>query len=104
MYTTDEIRPPHTGHPKALEVSAEVVEATGAGLRIAEVGVVIFLGLLVCPPLLILAAVVAVPLLAISAVVAAVVAAVAVPVLLVRRVRAHHRAHGSTLFLHRLRP
>jgi hypothetical protein len=54
--------------------------------------------------LLILAAVVAVPFLAISAVVAAVVAAIAVPTLLVRRVRAHHRAHGSTLFLHRLRP
>jgi hypothetical protein len=31
-------------------------------------------------------------------------AAVAVPSLLVRRVRAHHRAHGSTVFLHRLRP
>jgi Flp pilus assembly protein TadB len=104
MHTTDEIRPTHTGHPRALEVSAEVVEATGAGLRIAEVGLVILLGLLVCPPLLILAAVVAVPLLAISAVVAAVVGAIAVPALLVRRVRAHHRAHRSTLFLHRLQP
>jgi hypothetical protein len=39
----------------------------------------------------------------VSAVVAAVVAAIAVPTVLVRRVLAHHRAHGSTLFLHRLR-
>src|SRR4051812_45189831 len=100
MFTTENVP---TGHAEALEVSAEVVEATGAGLRIAEIGVVIFLGLLVSPPLLILAVVVAVPFVAISAVVA-VVAAIAVPTLLVRRVHAHHRAHRSTLFLHRLRP
>ena len=100
MHTTDDIHPPLT----PVEVSADLVEATGVGLRIAEIGVVIFLGLLVAPPLLILAVVVAVPLLAMAAVVAAVVAAIAVPTLLVRRVRAHHRAHGSTLFLHRLRP
>src|SRR3954447_24341406 len=100
MFTTENVP---TGHAEALEVSAEVVEATGAGLRIAEIGLVVFLGLLVSPPLLILAVVVAVPFIAISAVVAAVVAAIAVPTLLVRRVRAHHRAHRSTLFLHRLR-
>jgi hypothetical protein len=104
MHTTDTVVPPRTGHPNALEVSADVVEATGVGLRIAEIGVVIFLGLLVSPPLLILAAVVAVPFIAMSAVVAAVVAAIAVPTVLVRKVRAHHRAHRSTLFLHRLRP
>lgn len=104
MNTTDDVRPSRTGHPAPVEVSADLIEATGAGLRIAEVGLVIFLGLLVCPPLLILAVVVAVPFVAISAVVAAVVAAIAVPTLLVRRVRAHHQAHGSTLFLHRLRP
>jgi hypothetical protein len=105
MYTTETVLPPRTAHhPDTLEVSADVVEATGAGLRILELGVVVVFGLLVCPPLLILAAVVAVPFLAISAVIAAVVAAIAVPTLLVRKVRAHHRAHGSTLFLHRLRP
>jgi hypothetical protein len=104
MNTTQDVRPPLTAHPTPVEVTADVVEETGVGLRIAEIGVVIFLGLLVCPPLLILAVVVAVPFVAISAVVAAAVAAVAVPTLLVRRVRAHHRAHGSTMFLHRLRP
>jgi hypothetical protein len=47
--------------------------------------------------------VVAVAFIAVSALVAAVVAAVAVPTLLVRRVRAYHRAHGCTLFLHHFR-
>jgi hypothetical protein len=104
MNITQDIRPPRTGHPTHLEVTADVVEVTGGALRITEVGVVIFLGLLVCPPLLILAVVVAAPLIAMTAFVAAAVAAIAVPTVLVRRVLAHHRAHGSTLFLHRLRP
>ena len=89
--------------PSSVEVTAEVFEATSAGLRVAELGLVVFFGLLVCPPLLILAVVVTAPLIAISAVVLAIVAAIAVPTALFRRVRAHHRAHGSTLFLHRLR-
>jgi hypothetical protein len=102
MNTTHDIRPPLTGRPTHAEVSAEVIEVTGGGLRIAEVALVIFLGLLVCPPLLILAVVVAAPLIAMTALIAAAVAAVAVPTVLVRRVVAHHRAHGSTLFLHRV--
>ena len=89
-------------HPSGVELSAEVLEATGAGLRILEVGVVAFGGLLVAPPFLILAVVVAAPFIAIAAVVAAIAAAILVPTLLVRRVLAHHREHGSTLFLHRL--
>jgi hypothetical protein len=103
MNSTDDIRSALTGHATPVEVGAELIEVTGGGLRIAELGVVIFLGLLVCPPLLILAVVVAVPLIAVSAVVAAVVAAIVVPTVLVRHVLAHHRAHGSTLFLHRVR-
>jgi hypothetical protein len=91
-------------HPSAVEVSAEVVEITGGGLRAVEIGAVTLLGLLVAPPFLILAVVVAVPFIAIGAVVAAVVGAIAGPTILVRRVRAHHRAHGSTLFVHRLLP
>jgi hypothetical protein len=91
-------------HPSRVEVAEELIADTGGGLRIAELGLVIFLGLLVCPPLLILAVVVAVPIIAVGAVVAAAVAAIAVPTMLVRRLLAHHRAHGSTLFLHRLRP
>ena len=90
-------------HHHPAEVGAEVAEVTGAGLRAAEIALAAFVGLLVCPPLLILAVVVAVPLTAIAAVVAAVVGVIAAPILLVRHVRAHHRVRGSTMFLHRLR-
>jgi hypothetical protein len=101
-YSTDTLNAPLTAQPTAVEVSEELVEYTGGGLRIAEIALVILLGLLVCPPLLILAVVVAVPVLAGAAVVAAVVGAIAVPTLLVRRVLRHHREHGTTLFLHRV--
>jgi len=96
MPTTD------NSHLSHAEVAADVVEVTGVGVRIAEIAIVILIGLLVAPPLLILAVVVAAPLLALSAAIAAVVLAIAVPTALVRRVRAHHRAHGTTLFLHRV--
>jgi hypothetical protein len=104
MNTTTDLLPSVSGHATAAEVTADVVEATGAGLRIVEIAAVTFLGLLVCPPLLILATVVAVPLIAIALVVGAVVGAIAVPIALVRRVRRHHRVHGSTMFVHRLLP
>jgi NhaP-type Na+/H+ and K+/H+ antiporter len=104
MNSTNDVRPHQTAHPSPVEAGEELIEVTGGGLRIAEIGLVILLGLLVCPPLAILAVVVAAPLIAISLLVATAVAAIAVPTFLVRRVRAHHRAHGSTLFLHRLRP
>jgi hypothetical protein len=104
MHTTDEVHPPRTEHATPVEATEEVIAVTGGGLRIVELGVVTLLGLLVCPPFFILAVVVAAPIIAISAVVAGVVAAIAAPVWLVRRVRAHHRAHGTTLFLHRLLP
>jgi hypothetical protein len=104
MNTTNDVRPALTGHPSPVEVSEEIIEVTGGGLRIVEIGLVILLGLLVWPPLAILAVVVAAPLIAAFLLVATVVAAIAVPTFLVRRVRAHHRAHGSTMFLHRLRP
>src|SRR4051812_44968244 len=104
MNTTNDLRPPLTEHATPVEVTEEIVAVTGGGLRIVELGLVTLLGLLVCPPFFILAVVVAVPVIAISALVAGVVAVIAVPTLLVRRVRAHHRAHGSTMFLHRLRP
>lgn len=96
MSTTDNI------HPSGVEATEELLEVTGGGLRVAEIAVVGFLGLLVCPPLLILAVIVAVPALAIALVAGAVFAAVAVPAWLIRKVRAHHRAHGTTLFLHRV--
>jgi hypothetical protein len=96
MSTTDHI------HPSGAEATEELIEVTGGGLRIAEIAMVGFAGLLLCPPLLILAVIVAVPAIAIGLVVAAVAAAILGPTALVRRVRAHHREHGSTMFLHRL--
>jgi hypothetical protein len=104
MNTTNEVGPSASGHTARVEVAEELIADTGGGLRIVEIGLVCLLGLLVAPPLLILAVVVAVPLIATGLVVAAAVAAIAVPTLLVRRVHAHHRAHGATLFVHRLRP
>lgn len=91
-------------YPGPAEATEDVLEATGGGLRVFEIGLVALLGLLVCPPFAILAVVVAVPAIAFCALVAAVVTAVAVPTALVRRVRAHHRRHGATVFVHRLRP
>ncbi len=89
-------------HQSPVEVAAEAAEVTSVGLRVVEIGVVAFIGLLVTPPLLILVVVVVVPLIVIWAVLAAVVGAIAVPIWLARRVHAHHQAHGSTMFLHRL--
>jgi hypothetical protein len=95
----------HAGseHTTAAEVGEEVLTVTGSGLRVVELAAATLLGLLICPPLLILAVVASVSAVAVFALVAAVVAATAVPTILVRHVRAHHRTYGSTLFLHHLR-
>jgi hypothetical protein len=98
MSTANEVH-----HHDPVEVVAEVAEVATGGLRATEVAAAVFIGLLVCPPLLALAAAVAIPMIAIAAVVGIVGSVFAAPVLLVRHVRAHHRTHGSTLFLHRLR-
>src|SRR3954452_8123761 len=89
--------------PGPGEIGADALEATAVGVRALEVALVVFGWLLVTPPLLVLAFVVVVPTVVVLAVVLAVVAVFAVPTTLVRRVLAHHREHGSTLFLHRLR-
>jgi hypothetical protein len=101
MNTTPHIHSSVAGHTPAAELGADVAEVAGIGLRVIEIAMFAFIGLLFAPPLLILAVIVAVPTLAIAALVAAVVVAIAVPTALVRRVRAHHREHGSTMFLHR---
>jgi hypothetical protein len=98
MNPTNEIRQPLTADPSPIELSEDLVEVTGGGLRVLELGLVAFIGLLLCPPLLILAVMVAIPALAVTAV----VAAIAIPTLLVRRVVVHHREHGTTLFIHRV--
>jgi hypothetical protein len=104
MHTADDVQPLYTEHVTGVEAAEEVIAVSGGGLRVLELAAVTLIGLLVCPPFFILAVVVAVPVIAVSALVLGVAALVAVPAWLVRRVHAHHREHGSTLFLHRLRP
>jgi hypothetical protein len=83
-------------------------DATLAGLaatdalRAVDVAAIVVLGLLIVPPLAVLAVVVAVPVLAVGLAVALLYAVVTVPYVLVRLLRGHHRGHAS-LFTQRLR-
>jgi hypothetical protein len=76
-------------------------EAAAGAVRGVEVAAIVLLGLLICPPLAILAVVVIVPLLAIAVVVALLAAVLTVPYVIVQRVRGHHGGHAS-LLAHRL--
>jgi hypothetical protein len=76
--------------------------ATGEALRGVEVASVVLLGLLVCPPLAILAVLVVVPLLATALVLGLIAAVLSAPYLLVHHFRGHDRRHAS-LLAHRLR-
>jgi hypothetical protein len=75
--------------------------AVGDTFRAVEVVGFVLLGLLICPPLAILAVVVVVPLVLMALVVGLVVAVFSVPYLLIHRLRGH-RGHGA-LFGQRLR-
>jgi hypothetical protein len=86
-----------------LEEDAVVAGLAAAGtLRFVEVAAFVLIGLLVCPPLAILAAVVILPLLVIGLVVLLVGAVLSVPYLLVHRFRNPRAGHGA-LLKHRLR-
>jgi hypothetical protein len=86
-----------------IEEDAVVAGFVAAGtLRAVEVAAFVLIGLLVCPPLAILAAVVVLPLLVIALVVALVGAVLSVPYLLVHRIRNPHGGHAS-LLAHRAR-
>ena len=76
--------------------------AAAETLRAVEVATVVLVGLLVCPPLMILAVVVVVPLLAVALVVGLIAAVLSAPYLLVHHLRGHDRRHLS-LLRHRLR-
>jgi hypothetical protein len=67
--------------------------AAAESLRVAEVALVVLLGLLVCPPLAILVVVVVVPVLALALILGLVVAVLSVPYLLVHHFRGEHRRH-----------
>lgn len=88
---------------ETLEADASVAElAVGGALRGVEVGAVILLGLLVCPPLAILAVVVVVPLVVMALILGLVAAVLTAPYLLVHHFRSHDRRHTS-LLAHRVR-
>jgi hypothetical protein len=95
---------PDNTHAGPAELTADAAEAASVGLRVLEVALIGFAGLLICPPLFVMLVAVVVPTAAVLAVVGAIVGIFAAPILLVRRVRAHHREHGRTVFLHRLLP
>ena len=107
MTTSKPITPPHATHAYESHSRAEEIEevagvAVAGGLRAVEVATVVLLGLLVCPPLAILAVVVVLPLLVIALVLGLVVAVLSIPYLLVHHFRGHDGGHAS-LFAHRLR-
>jgi hypothetical protein len=86
-----------------LEEDASLVGLAAAEtLRGFEVAAVVLIGLLVCPPLAILAFLAVVPVLVAALVLGLIAAVLSTPYLIVHHFRARHRDHGS-LFLHRLR-
>jgi hypothetical protein len=86
-----------------LEEDASLAAVVAAdGLRAVEVAAIVFIGLLVCPPLAILAVVVVVPLLLAALVLGLVAAIVTTPYLLFHHIR--HPDHDHLPLLgHRLR-
>src|SRR3954449_7103803 len=88
--------------PKIEEDASLVADAAGDALRAVEVAAVVFLGLLVCPPLMILVVVVAVPLLATALALGLLAAVLWTPYLVVRHFRGHRGGHLA-LLKHRLR-
>lgn len=82
-----------------LGLEAEV--AVVGGLRAFEVGAIVLIGLLVCPPLAILVVVIAVPLLLIAVALGLLGAVLATPYVLVRHFRGHPGGHLA-LLKHRL--
>jgi hypothetical protein len=91
----------HANHLTHDEVEQAGSLTLGGGLRAIEVVALVFLGLLVCPPLAILTVVVVVPILVLGLVFALLGAVLSVPYLIVHRARGH-RGHGA-LFVQRLR-
>ena len=86
-----------------LEEDASLAGVAAAeSLRGVEVAAVVALGLLVCPPLAILAVIVVVPAIVTALVLAIIVGVISAPYLLVHHFRGHHGGHLS-LLAHRLR-
>jgi hypothetical protein len=110
MTTPKPITPPHAADAYAPPSPAERIEAdasvaalaAGEALRAVEVAAVVLVGLLVCPPLAILAVLVVVPLLVTALILGIIAAVLSAPYLLVHHFRGHDRRH-LPLLAHRLR-
>ena len=85
------IQPSHS--TKVKEIASEADLAAGEALRAVEVAAVVFLGLLVCPPLMILVVVVVVPFVVVALVLGLVAAVLATPYLFVQHFRGHRGVH-----------
>src|SRR4051794_20234404 len=102
--TATETTSPHDagGHDTAEEV-ADAALGLALLARAGELSLALLAGLLFCAPLLILAVAVVVPTLILAVLVVCIGALFTAPVFLVRRVREHHRTHGSSALAHGLR-
>ena len=88
----DSYEPPST--TEKLEADAVLAgDVVAGGLRAVEVTAVVLLGLLVCPPLAILAFVVVAPLLVVALVLGLIAAVLSTPYLLVHHFRGRDRRH-----------
>jgi hypothetical protein len=84
---------PYSATERVEEVASEVGLVGALTIRAVEVGTLVLIGLLVCPPLFILVVVVVVPLVALTVLVSLIAAVVATPYLIVRHVRGHRAGH-----------
>jgi hypothetical protein len=102
MTTPKPITPQDTGRAHIEDVASEAAVVAGGAFRVLEVGPIVLIGLLICPPLAILTFVVVAPLLVIGLVLGLFAAVLTAPYLLVHHFRSHDRRHAS-LLAHRLR-
>jgi hypothetical protein len=91
---------PYSATERVEDVATEIGLVGALTVRAVEVGTLVLIGLLVCPPLFILVVVVVVPLVALTVLVSLVAAVLATPYLIVRHVRGHHAGHA--VLRHRL--
>jgi len=91
---------PYSATERFEEVASEIGLVGALTLRAVEVGTLVLIGLLVCPPLFILVVVVVVPLVALTVLVSLIAAVLATPYLIVRHLRGHRAGHA--VLRHRL--
>ena len=91
---------PYSATERVEDVASEIGLVGALTLRAIEVGTLVLIGLLVCPPLFILVVVVVVPLVALTVLVSLIAAVLATPYLIVRHFRGHRADHA--VLRHRL--